>query len=108
MRCVAGASVATGHAVVNVRLPLRACLRERESVGRPPNAVGRRGATFAFVAVSGQFVGKYACTVGKQELCSCCCCAFFGVDCSRAESVIIRGCRCKVGLIWFVLIVPML
>ena len=41
----------------------RAVTREWRIVGRGPIAVGRRGATFAVVAVSSQFVVKYVCTV---------------------------------------------
>ena len=36
---------------------------ERRNIGRGPLAVGRRGATFAVVAVSSQFVVKCACRV---------------------------------------------
>ena len=39
---------------------LRALLRERRIMGQVPLAVGRRGATFAIVAVSSQFVVKCA------------------------------------------------
>ena len=42
---------------------LEGLIPERRNMGRGPIAVGRRGATFAVVALSSQFVVKCACAV---------------------------------------------
>ena len=49
-------SVAIGHQEVNVHLYQESFLHERRSVGRLPNAIGRRVAKFAVVADSSQFI----------------------------------------------------
>ena len=91
-------------------------------MGRVPLAVGRRGATFAIVAVSSQFVVKCACAVfGGVGGCptdveiehgSTPSVVFvvllYVIIVSRADSTRIHGCVCHFGSLSFILSVLIL
>ena len=108
MRCVAVASVATGHPKVNVHLPQEPAYvngRVWDDLKMQLDDVSQhlqllRSRVSSWASAHAQWENKSCVRVVVVHV--------LGLSCSRAESVIIRGCRCNVGLIWFVLIVPMM